>query len=130
MRPKIIALQVTDSITKWETAADLIVMCRTLTTDEKFDIIQKWWLEVGSKPCSFCKHYTDGRGSIGTTCNGCPLRQDKEIPCHPSWCAINDTYPGEGAKSYRKAAWLRIFNNEAQLMLEDIHVAVVTEKTN
>ena len=121
---RITAVQASDSLEKWQGGTDLIVMCRTLTTNEKFDIISKWWEETGSKPCSFCKHYTDGRGSVGTTCNGCPLRTDREIPCHPSWCLMNNAYPGQGRTTSAKTAWLRIFNNEAKLMLEDIHAAV------
>jgi len=131
MRPRITAVQVTDSITKWEGGTSLITFCRKIDIEEKFDIYAEWWINVGSKPCSFCAHYTDGRGSVAKTCNGCPLRIYSEIPCHPSWCMINNFFPHDNdkppnstASRHAKAVWVRIFNNEARIMLEDIERAV------
>ena len=109
-------MKFSDSLLKWEEGTDLIVFCEGLSLREKDIIYCKWWCQTGSRPCAFCEKFTDGRGSVGTTCCGCPLR-DPEFKCHPSWDKI------QLASNESVSIFVRTFELHAPRILEAIHAS-------
>ena len=59
--------------------------------DFQFEILFDWWMEAGSKRCSFCRLFHRLLYSGKVQCLACPL-YNGDGQCHAAWHAIEKAF--------------------------------------